>query len=153
MPKVQFVHESVTVDVERGRLLSDVAKELGIPVCRQSWGWTGVGDYTVWVQGEPGCLSPKTLRERFLGGWRRLANRARVLGDVRVWTQQGLGSRNGGTRPIDPAPNPSADAQAERHAPNAAGTAAHPYGDPGAIDDAQSESAQAEPPPAAAQAE
>jgi hypothetical protein len=151
MPKVQFVNENVTVDVERGRLLSDVAKELGIPICRQSFGWTGVGDYTIWVQGEPGSASPKTLGERLkrMTGWRRQANRARVLGDLRVWTQQGLASRNDFARNIDAVPNPSSDPAALRHAADEAGTSAHPYGDPSALDPGPSTAAASEPPPPA----
>ena len=136
MPKVHFVQENLTVEAEAGRRLSDVAKDHGVSVCRQLLGWTGVGNYTVWVKGEAGCVSPPTLWERLLGlhGWRRLANRTRVLGDVMVWTQQGASGRLGGTRTIDAPPSPSVDPAAARHAPDAAGTAQFPYGHPSALD-------------------
>jgi hypothetical protein len=136
MPRVHFVHENVTVEVARGSLLSEVAAAQGIDVCRQTLGWTRVGGYAVWVQGVRGSVTPPTLWERLMGvpGWRRLANHTRVLGDVRVWTQQGLGGRLGGSRPIDPPAKPTVDQTAERHGEDAAGTAAHPYGHPGALE-------------------
>jgi len=36
MPKVTFVNEHRTVEVEKGRKISDVAAELGIAVCREA---------------------------------------------------------------------------------------------------------------------
>jgi len=136
MPRVHFVHENVTVEAQGGKLLSEVAAAHGIDVCRQTFGWTRVGGYAVWVRGDRGSLSPPTLWERLMGvkGWRRLANRARVLGDVHVWTQQGLGGRLGGSREIDPPGRPTVDRAAERHGEDAAGTAAHPYGHPSALE-------------------
>ena len=136
MPKVHFVQENVTVEAAAGTLLSEVAAKHGIAVCRQSFGWTRVGGYSVWVKGEPGCLSPPTLVERLYRchGWRRLADRARVLGDVQVWTQQGIGGRLGGSRKIDAPARPTEDSSAERHPEDASGTAAHPYGHPSALE-------------------
>jgi len=135
MPKVHFVHEHITAEVESGRLLSAVAQELGIPTCRKTAYNTLVGNHTVWVQGEPGALSPRTLWERLwrLRGWRRFANRARVLGDVQVWTQQGLDGQQAVIGSIDPPPQPVSDADAPRHEPSAAGTAHCPYGHPKAV--------------------
>ena len=56
MPKVEFVNEHRAVEVDEGRFISDIADELGIAVCREEFAGTGIGDYTVWVQGGP--LSP-----------------------------------------------------------------------------------------------
>jgi hypothetical protein len=146
MPKVHFVQENVTVEAAAGSLISEVAAANGIAVCRQTFGWTSVGGYSVWVQGEPGSLSPPTLWERLLRvkGWRRHANRARVLRDVRIWTQQGLGGRLGGTRKIDPPARPTEDAEAERHPDNEAGTAANPYGHPSALEAGKHAGAEAD---------
>jgi hypothetical protein len=132
MPKVTFVNEHRTVDCEPGRLLSKVAQELGVAVCRESFAGTGLGDYTVWVQGEPGSLSPPTFLEKLAGirGTKRMANRARVLGDVMVWTQPGLADRLRSPRPLSPTPRPSEDATAPRLGVSAAGSAAFPYGNP-----------------------
>jgi hypothetical protein len=44
MPTVTFVNEHRVVEVEKGRLISDVAQELGIPVCREHFVGTGIGD-------------------------------------------------------------------------------------------------------------
>jgi hypothetical protein len=135
MPTVHFVNENLTVEAESGRRLSEIAAEHGILVCREVLGWTRWGDYSVWVKGEEAALSPRTWGERMRGvsGLRRLANHTRVLGDVQVWTQQGLGSRNGGTRQIDPLPQAAADPAARRAAQDEAGTALHPLGHPAAI--------------------
>lgn len=132
MPKVTFVNEHRTVEVEPGRLISDVANELGIAVCRESFAGTGIGDYTVWVKGDPGSVSPLTFREKLFGvrGWRRYANRARILGDLEVWTQQGLGDRLRNPRPVTAPPSPATDPTAKRKPIDAAGTAAFPFGDP-----------------------
>ena len=80
-PKVIFVNEHREVDVESGRLLSDVAKELGIQLCREELANTGFGNYSVWIQGEEGCVSPPSLWERLRGvkGWRRYANKTKIL--------------------------------------------------------------------------
>lgn len=135
MPKVTFVNEHRVVEVEKGRLISDVAKELGIPVCREAFAGTGIGDYTVWVRGDEASVTPPTFLEKLLGarGWRRFANRVRVLGDIEVWTQPGLGNRLGSPRPVSPPPRPSSDPAARRKPVDAAGSAAFPYGDPRAV--------------------
>jgi hypothetical protein len=137
MPKVQFVNEHREVEVEAGRLISEIADELGIAVCREEFVGTGVGDYTVWVKGEQDCLSPPTWYERFVKrcrGQRRMANRAKVLKDCSVWTQQGLGTRARAPRPLDPAPRSGEDGS-ERfdHEHNAAGTTWNVYGHPYAV--------------------
>jgi hypothetical protein len=132
MPKVTFVNENRTVDVEPGRLISDVANELGIAVCRESFAGTGIGNYTVWVKGESGSVSPVTFMEKLMGarGWKRYANRARILGDCQVWTQQGLRDRLRSPRPVTAPPSPATDPSAPRKPIDAAGTAAFPFGDP-----------------------
>ncbi|XYH97476.1 hypothetical protein ACMHYB_58605 [Sorangium sp. So ce1128] len=135
MPRVTFVNEHRTVEAAPGRLLSDIAAELGIAVCRETFRGTGIGDYTCWVKGEPGATSPPTFLERLLGakGQRRMANRTRVLGDVQVWTQAGPGNRLRAPRPIAPPPSPATDPEAPRKPIDASGSAAFPYGDPRAV--------------------
>lgn len=135
MPKVSFVNEHRTVDVTSGRLISDIASELGIAVCREAFVGTGIGDYTVWVKGEPGSVSPATFLEKLMGarGLKRYANRARVLGDVQVWTQGGLPDRMRSPRPIAEPPRPATDPDAPRKPIDAAGTAAFKFGDPRAV--------------------
>ena len=119
MPKVTFVNEHRTVEVAAGRKISDVAAELGIAVCREEFVGSGIGNYTVWVKGPDGCLSPPGFWEkRAISGTRRLANKAKVLGDVEVWTQAGLRDRlrapRPSTRPHPPRPirRPAASASA-----------------------------------------
>ncbi|XXY55105.1 hypothetical protein WME91_28645 [Sorangium sp. So ce269] len=135
MPRVTFVNEHRTVETEPGRLLSELAAEVGIAVCRETFRGTGIGDYTCWVKGEPGATSPPTFLERLLGakGQRRMANRTRVLGDVQVWTQAGPGNRLRAPRPIAPPPSPATDPEAARKPIDASGSAAFPYGDPRAV--------------------
>lgn len=135
MPKVTFVNEHRTVETSPGRLLSDIAAELGIAVCREAFRGTGIGDYTCWVKGDPGATSPPTFLEKLLGarGQRRMANRTRVLGDVQVWTQAGPGNRLRAPRPIAPPPSPATDPEAPRKPIDASGSAAFPYGDPRAV--------------------
>ncbi|MGK3988461.1 hypothetical protein WME99_35790 [Sorangium sp. So ce136] len=135
MPRVTFVNEHRTVEAAPGRLLSEIAAEVGIAVCRETFRGTGIGDYTCWVKGEPGATSPPTFLERLLGakGQRRMANRTRVLGDVQVWTQAGPGNRLRAPRPIAPPPSPATDPEAARKPIDASGSAAFPYGDPRAV--------------------
>jgi hypothetical protein len=135
VPKVTFVNEHRTVEVPQGRLISDAAAELGIRVCRESFIGTGIGDYTVWVKGEPGSLSEPGFIEKVLGvrGLKRYANRARILGDVQVWTQAGIDDRLRSPRPVGDAPRPLDDPTAVRLPIDASGTAAFPYGNPKAV--------------------
>ena len=135
MPKVTFVNEHRTIEVEKGRLLSEVASDVGIEVCRAHFAGIGFGDYSVWIRGEDAAVSPAGFFERFFGGakgWRRQANRTRVLGDVEVWTAA-IGGRLRTPRPIASPPRPSSDKDARRMAADASGTAAFPYGNPLAI--------------------
>jgi hypothetical protein len=136
MPKVTFINEARTVEVEAGRKISDVAAELGIDVCREEFVGTGLGNYSVWVKGADGCVSPPGFWERLLGGasgWRRQANRARILGDMEIYTQAGLGDRLRAPRPVSPPPTPKTDTTAKRLGVSDAGTAAYPYGHPKAV--------------------
>jgi hypothetical protein len=149
MAKVMWVNEHREVEVEPGRLLSDIANELGIQVCREEFAGTGIGDYTVWVRGGDGCVSAMTWYERIIKrckGERRMANRTRVLTDCRVWTQQGMSSRQGRPRPIDKAPRAGEDGS-ERfdHEHNAAGTAWNPHGHPKAVGEGKREAPKFEP--------
>jgi hypothetical protein len=137
MPKVSFVVEHREVEVKSGRVLSDIAADLGIEVCREEFAGTGFGDYTVWVKGDKGCVSPPTWYERVFKrckGQRRMANRTKVLGDIQVWTQQGMGSRANRPRPLSPAPRAGEDgSELFDHENNAAGTAWNVYGHPHAV--------------------
>jgi len=150
MPTVTFVNEHRHVEVEKGRLLSEIASELGILTCREEFAGTGIGDYTVWIEGEPSAVSPLTWYERIVKrckGQRRQANRTKVLGDIKVWTQGGIGSRVGVPRPLDPAPRAGEDGS-ERfdHEHDPAGTAWHPYGHPYAVGQGNREPKKYEPP-------
>ena len=66
-------------------------------------------------------------------GWKRLANRTRVLGDVEIFTQGGLGDRLRAPRPVTSPPTPKTDPTAPRKPIDASGSAAFPFGDPRAI--------------------
>lgn len=135
MPKVTFVNEHRTVEVAAGRKISDVAAELGIAVCREAFRGSGIGDWSVYVKAADGAVTPPTFLEKLLGvkGWRRLANRTKILGDVEIWTAGGLPDRLRSPRPVSPVPNPSKDPNAKRKPVDAAGTAAFPYGHPQAV--------------------
>ncbi|HHH10847.1 MAG TPA: hypothetical protein ENK23_02065 [Sorangium sp.] len=137
MPKIMFVNEHREVEVESGRLISEVATELGIITCRVTFANTNIGDYTVWVDGAGGCVSKPTWYERVIKrctGQRRMANRTRVLGDCKVWTQPGMASRARVPRPIAPAPRAGEDGSPRfDHEHNPAGTAYNPYGHPHAV--------------------
>jgi hypothetical protein len=135
MPKVTFVNEHRIIEVEPGRRISDIAAELGIAVCREEFVGTGFGNYSVWVKGADGCVSPRTFWEKLFGarGLRRLANRTRVLGDVEIFTQGGIGNRLRSPRPISPPPRPATDPSAARKPIDASGSAAFLYGDPRAV--------------------
>ena len=135
MPKVTFVNENRTVEVASGRFISDVAAELGIAVCREEFAGTGIGNYSVWIKGADGCVSPPGFWEKLRGvrGWRRLANKTKILGDVEVFTQSGLRDRLRAPRPVTAPPTPKTDPEARRLGESAAGTAAFPGGHPHAI--------------------
>ncbi|MEZ4295207.1 MAG: hypothetical protein R3B70_09550 [Polyangiaceae bacterium] len=141
MPKVTFVNEHRTVEVASGRKISDVAAELGIVVCRESFAGSGIGDWSVYVKGAEGAVTPPTFLEKLLGvkGWRRLANRTKILGDLEIWTAGGLPDRLRAPRPVAPPPNPSKDPAAKRKPDDAAGTAAFPLGHPSAVGKGQRE--------------
>jgi hypothetical protein len=135
MPKVTFVNECRTVEVAAGRKISEVAAELGIAVCREEFVGSGIGNYTVWVKGPDGCVSPPGFWERLSGirGWRRLANKTKILGDVEIFTPAGLGDRLRAPRPVNAPPTPKTDPEARRLGVSAAGTAAFPGGNPLAV--------------------
>lgn len=135
MPKVTFVNEHRTVEVDAGRKISDVAAELGIAVCREEFAGSGIGNYTVWIKGPDGCVSAPGFWEKLrgIGGWRRLADKTKILGDVEIYTQAGLHDRLRAPRPVTAPPTPKTDPEARRLGVSAAGTAAFPYGNPLAV--------------------
>ena len=92
MPKVTFVNEHRIVEVEKGRLVSEIARDLGIAFRRETFFRTGIGDATVWIKGGADCVSPPGFMERLKGarGWRRFADRTRVLGDCEIAWPAGL---------------------------------------------------------------
>ncbi len=136
VPKVFFVNEHREVEVDSGRVISDVADDLGIAVKRTA----GIGffpDYTIWVRGDDGSTSPMTWFERVIKrckGWRRMADETLVLGDIEVWTQQGIGYRLAQSRPVSKPARTSEDGSARfDHENNAASTAWNHYGHPKAV--------------------
>jgi len=135
MPKVRFVNEARSIEVESGRTIKEIAAELGIATCREEFAGTGIGDYTVWVKGEPSALSPASFWEKLKGarGMRRFADKAHVLGDVDVWTQSAVSDRLRAPRPVERVPEPRFDKTAPLLGVSAAGTAAFPYGNPLAV--------------------
>ena len=143
MPKVTFVNEHRHVEVDKGRVLSEIAAQLGIATCREEFVGTGFGDYTVWIEGAADAVSPPTWYERVIKrckGQRRMANRTKVLGDIKVWTQGGLGSRVGQPRPLDPAARAGEDgSEVFDHANDPGGTAWHVYGHPHAVGEGKRE--------------
>ena len=117
---------------------------------REEFAGTSVGDSTVWVAGAEGCLSPPTWYEHWIKrckGQRRMASRARVLGDCSIWTQQGIGSRAGVARSLEPAPRAGEDGSPKLdHAKSPVGTAWNPYGHPKAVGSGSREPPVFEPP-------
>lgn len=150
MPTVTFVNEHRHVQVEKGRLLSEIATELGILTCREEFAGTGIGDYSVWIEGDKGAVSPPTWYERVIKrckGQRRQANRTKVLGDIKVYTQGGIGSRIGVPRPLDPAARAGEDgSEMFDHENDPDGTAWHPYGHPHAVGKGERAPKKYEPP-------
>lgn len=136
VPKVFFVNEHREVEVDSGRVISDVAEDLGIAVKRTA----GIGffpDYTIWVRGEDGSTSPMTWFERVIKrckGWRRMADETLVLGNIEVWTQQGIGYRLAQSRPLSKPARAGEDGSARfDHKNNPASTAWNHYGHPKAV--------------------
>jgi uncharacterized 2Fe-2S/4Fe-4S cluster protein (DUF4445 family) len=143
VPKVTFVNEHRIVEAEAGATVRDVAREAGvaIDVARFRGGLScgGVGVCRAclcWVEeSAPGAAGPRGWIERLRGlrGWRRLACRAKVLGDLKVYSLPAAANRVGTTRPIGPVPSPVLDPSAPRKPDDAASTAAHVHGHPSAV--------------------
>jgi hypothetical protein len=127
VPRVVFVNEHRVVDAELGKSVRDVAREAGVALGRAG---------LVWVEeGAPGAAGPRAWMERVRGlrGWRRLASRARVLGDLKVYSSPAGASRVGRARVIAGVPSPVIDPTAPRKPDDAASTAAHVHGHPSAV--------------------
>jgi ferredoxin len=143
VPKITFVNEHRVVEVESGRNVRDVAREAGVALdvsrFQGLWSCGGRGVCRAcmcWVEeSSPGAAGPRSTMEKLRGlkGWRRLACRTRVTGDVKVFTMPAAGNRVGGARPIDAAPTPTVDATAARKPVDAAGTAEFVRGHPSMI--------------------
>src|SRR5580658_6664785 len=99
MPKVTFVNEARVVEADKGSNVRDVALECGIDVDNgEDFRGVSCGGHgrcmacLCWVEeGTPGAAGPRTFMERLraLRGWRRLACRTRLSGDVKVYTMPG----------------------------------------------------------------
>lgn len=125
MPKIFFQKEVREIEVPKGSNLRKVALANGISIDRpQLFGVTcggiGVcGVCKVWVrEREKGATNPRGFMERgmfmrFFDGWRRLACRVEVQGDIDVWTSPGEPDRIGTARTIEPPPSPVAEARAK----------------------------------------
>jgi ferredoxin len=143
MPKVTFVNEQRIVEVDAGRNVREVALECGIDVDNSEHfrgvhcGGRGLCTACLcWVEDlSPGATSPRSLAERLraLRGWRRLACRTRLLGDVKVYTMPGQHERTRKQRPISPPPRPATDPTAARKPVDAAPTAAFIHGHPSMV--------------------
>ena len=131
MPKVFFQKEFREIEVPKGANLRKVAQQNGISIDRpQLFGVTcggiGVcGVCKVWVrERERGATNPRGFLERgmflrFFDGWRRLACRVQVNGDIDVWTSPGEKDRIGDARTIEKPPSPVAEARAKGLVTNA----------------------------------
>jgi ferredoxin len=143
MPKVVFVNEHRIVEAAAGSRVRDVAREadVALDVARFRGGVScgGLGlcrACLCWVEeSAPGAAGPRTWIERLRGlrGWRRLACRARVLGDLKVYSIPAAADRVGRPRVIASVPSPVADLTAPRKPDDAASTAAHVHGHPSAV--------------------
>ena len=140
MPKIAFVNEHRVIEVESGRSVRDVAREANIALdvnrFHGVWSCGGRGlcsACTCWIdESTAGAAGPRSIVEKLRGlkGWRRLACRTRVTGDIKVFTMPAAGNRVGVARPIDPSPSPVVDPSAPRKKPDAAATAEFIHGHP-----------------------
>jgi ferredoxin len=143
MPKVTFVNEARVVEAEVGSNVRDVALSCGIDVNNSeeflsvNCGGRGLCSSCVcWVEeSAPGAAGPRTFMERLraLRGWRRLACRTHLEGDVKVFTHPGQHERTRKQRPISPPPRPTVDPSAARKPLDASSSTAYPYGHPSAV--------------------
>ena len=118
MPKIKFVVEYQTLDVQAGRSVREIALEAGIYPNREYFrgfncGGRGLcGTCKVWLRElTDHAVSPPNMRERFhgMGDGRRLACQARVQGDIEVTTMPGGDDRLATDRNIDSPPEREPD--------------------------------------------
>jgi ferredoxin len=143
MPKVTFVNEARIVEAEAGSNVRDVALNCGIDVnnCEEFRGVNCGGrglcsSCLCWVEeAAPGAGGPRSFMERLraLSGWRRLACRTRLQGDVKVYTHPGQHDRARKQRPVSPPPRPTVDPTAPRKPLDASSSTAFPFGHPSAV--------------------
>jgi uncharacterized 2Fe-2S/4Fe-4S cluster protein (DUF4445 family) len=143
VPKVVFVNEHRVVEAPAGKTVWEVAREAGVSLDVHrfqgafSCGGRGLCRACLcWVEeATPGAAGDRSLVERLRGlrGWRRLACRARVQGDLKVYSIPAASDRVNVTRTIAEPPSPVADPGAPRKPADAASTAEHLYGHPSAV--------------------
>jgi ferredoxin len=143
MPKVTFVNENRIVDAGEGDNVRDVALQSGIDINNtEEFRGVNCGGHGLcssclcWVEESvPGAAGPRTFMERLraLRGWRRLACRTRLVGDVKVFTMPGQHDRARKQRPVSPPPRPTEDPAAARKPIDAVGTSEFPKGHPSEI--------------------
>ena len=142
MPKITFVNEDRIVEVEKGRIVREVAEECGIELDVEQFLGINCGGRGMcraclcWIdESTPGAAGSRSLMERWRGlaGWRRLACCATVEGDVKVFSMPGGDERTRKQRPVSPPPNPVADPSAPRKPLDASSSTAFPYGHPSAV--------------------
>ncbi len=143
MPKVLFVNECRAVDARAGQSVREVAREAGVALDAHrfrgavSCGGRGLCRACLcWIEeSAPGAAGPRAWMERVRGlrGWRRLACRARVLGDLQVYSLPAAANRGGAPRVIADPPRPTVDATVRAKPDDAASTARFVHGHPSAI--------------------
>ncbi len=143
MPTITFVNEHRSVEVPSGESVYAAARASGVALdvsrFRGTFECGGRGlcrACVCWVEeSAPGVAGARSFLEKLRGlvGWRRLACRTRLTGDVRVFTMPAAGNRVGVARPIAAAPTPTTDASAPRKPIDAASTAEHVHGHPSMI--------------------
>jgi len=143
VPKVLFVNEHRSVEIAVGTSVRDAAREAGVSLDTArfrgglSCGGLGICRACLcWVEpSAPEAVGERMFFERLRGltGWRRLACRAQVRGDLKVYSLPAADDRVGKARAIEAPPSPVADPAARRKPDDAASTAAHVHGHPSAI--------------------
>lgn len=118
MPKVTFLNEAITLDVQSGRTIKEIADAAGVNLFEgfaAQYNCSGRGmclgkGCRVWVvNSPPTAVSERTFWERIRRqkGAMRLACQTRVLGDVEIRTQPGASLDNRPNMTWEPDPRPA----------------------------------------------